>query len=98
MYAAPLGLLLYNIARDGRALVALYDRTIRVEVTTAGEARPRDVSWRNGSFVRDISRDGRLVLLSLPRAGQQYPSARARRIVTTECDSGLKALRGDLYR
>jgi Tol biopolymer transport system component len=64
LYNAPTGLLAYDIDRDGRALVAQYDRNVYVELTTEGDPQPRDMSWRGGSFLRDISRDGRKVLLA----------------------------------
>jgi hypothetical protein len=64
IFSAPAGLLLNDIARDGRALVAQYDRQIRVEGVFEGEAAPRDLSWLNSSFAWDISADGRKVLMT----------------------------------
>ena len=61
--AAPGGLLLYDITKDGKALVAEYDRTPYVYASTAG-GPPQDVSILDGSFARDISRDGSRVVIS----------------------------------
>jgi Tol biopolymer transport system component len=62
--SAPSGLLLNDIAKDGRALVAQYERGIRIEGVFEGDAAPRDMSWLNSSFAWDISDDGRRVLLT----------------------------------
>jgi eukaryotic-like serine/threonine-protein kinase len=64
IFSAPAGLLLNDIAKDGRALVAQYERGIRVEGVFDGDAAPRDLSWLSSSFAWDISNDGRKVLLT----------------------------------
>jgi hypothetical protein len=64
IFSAPAGLLLNDIAKDGRALVAQYERGIRVEGVFQGDPAPRDLSWLNSSFAWDISNDGRSVLLT----------------------------------
>jgi Tol biopolymer transport system component len=64
VFSAPAGLLLNDIAKDGRALVAQYERGIRVEGVFEGDAAPRDLSWLNSSFAWGISNDGRRVLLT----------------------------------
>jgi eukaryotic-like serine/threonine-protein kinase len=64
IFSAPAGLLLNDIAKGGRALVAQYERGIRVEGVFDGDAAPRDLSWLNSSFAWDISNDGRNVLLT----------------------------------
>jgi hypothetical protein len=64
IFSAPAGLLLNDIAKDGRALVAQYERGIRVEGVFQDDATPRDLSWLNSSFAWDISNDGRNVLLT----------------------------------
>lgn len=64
IFSAPAGLLLNDIAKDGRALVAQYEREIRLEGMFDGEAAPRDLSFLNSTFAWDISRDGRSVLLT----------------------------------
>src|SRR4030095_15912046 len=55
----PAGLLLNDIAKDGRALVAQYERGIRIEGVFEGDPAPRDLSWLNSSFAWDISKHGR---------------------------------------
>jgi hypothetical protein len=64
VFSAPADVIVHDIAKDGRVLFARYDRTIRVEASIAGETSLRDLSWLGGSFGRDISSDGRRVLLS----------------------------------
>jgi hypothetical protein len=64
IFSAPSGLLLNDIAKDGRALVVQYHREIRVEGVLDGDEAPRNLSWLNSSFAWDISRDGRSVLLT----------------------------------
>jgi hypothetical protein len=64
IFSAPTGVLLNDIAKDGRALVVQYEREIRVDGVFEGDAMPRDLSWLNSSFAWDISDDGRTVLLT----------------------------------
>jgi hypothetical protein len=64
IFSAPAGLLLNDIAKDGRALIAQYDREIRIEGVFEGEAAPRDLSWLNSSFAQSIARDGHKILLT----------------------------------
>lgn len=56
------GLLLYDIARDGRVLLA--EDTIRREVMglTPGSPQERDLTWLDWSRERDITPDGRWLL------------------------------------
>jgi Tol biopolymer transport system component len=61
--AAPGGLVPHDITKDGKALVVQYDRRPQVYASTAG-GPPQDVSVLDGSFARDISRDGNRILLS----------------------------------
>ena len=64
MFSAPAALVLFDVAKDGRALMARYDRTAQVNGWFAGEEGERDVSWRDFSFGRDLSADGRRFLLT----------------------------------
>jgi dipeptidyl aminopeptidase/acylaminoacyl peptidase len=64
IYSAPTGVIAHDIAKDGKALIARYDRIIRVEGSFEGDAGPTDLSWLGVSLARDISRDGKRVLLS----------------------------------
>src|SRR5262245_13740015 len=62
--SAPASIVLHDITRDGKVLIARYDRTIRVEASIGGDSSVRDLSWLGESFGRDISADGARVLLS----------------------------------
>jgi len=62
--SAPASMVLHDITRDGKVLIARYDRTIRVEASIGGDSSIRDLSWLGDSFGRDISPDGTRVLLS----------------------------------
>ena len=64
IFSAPGGVVLQDITRDGKALITRYDRTVHIEGSFDGARDIQDLSWLNGSFARDISRDGRRVLLS----------------------------------
>jgi hypothetical protein len=62
VYSAPGGVVLNDIARDGKALLARTERGVHVEGSLAGEGGVRDLSWLAGSFARDLSRDNRILL------------------------------------
>jgi hypothetical protein len=64
IFSAPAALVLFDVAKDGRALMARYDRTAQVNGWFAGEPGERDVSWRDFSFGRDLSADGRRFVLT----------------------------------
>ena len=78
VFSAPAGLLLNDIAKDGRALVAQYERGIRVEGVFEGDAAPRDLSWLNSSFAWDISRRWPQGSADPLRSGQQFKLRRLR--------------------
>jgi dipeptidyl aminopeptidase/acylaminoacyl peptidase len=62
--SGPEGLLILDFNRDGRALVAHYARATLVRAVTAGESVEQDLTWMNASFARDVTPDGRRILLS----------------------------------
>jgi Tol biopolymer transport system component len=62
--SAPVGLLLHDIARDGRVLVERYSGRPRVLGLVPGETRERDLSWFDGSRAVALSDDGRLLLFN----------------------------------
>jgi hypothetical protein len=62
--SGPGGLLILDFNRDGRALVADYTRGSRISAVFAGETVERDLSWMDSSFARDVTADGRRILLS----------------------------------
>ena len=64
IYRVPGSLLLHDVQKDGKALLVDYVRTIRSGALLEGESRERDLSLFEGSFVRDISPDGRTVVMS----------------------------------
>jgi serine/threonine protein kinase/Tol biopolymer transport system component len=68
IYAAPVGVRLYDIAKDGRVLLASSEFSFQVNVSLNGEGE-RDLSWLGWSDVRDISPDGRSLLLSYSGEG-----------------------------
>ena len=55
---------LHEAAPDGRLLIARTDDRSGFAVRGPGEATERDLSWLDGSFIADISRDGRRILFS----------------------------------
>ena len=64
IYRGPAAVILQDIARDGKALVTRYDFRTIVQGVLNRQSVAHDVSWLGGSFARDISRDGRRVLLT----------------------------------
>ena len=69
IYAAPGGLFLEDIAKDGRTLLATLERSQHINVWIDGEAGERSASWLDYSFVRDVAADGERLLLSYSGEG-----------------------------
>ena len=53
---------LHDATPGGRALLTRESERIGIAVRSAGEAEERDLSWLDWSLVRDISRDGRMIV------------------------------------
>ncbi len=62
--STPVGLILHDIARDGRCLVERYGSRPGVLGLFPGETRERDLSWFDGSRPVGLSDDGRLLLFN----------------------------------
>jgi eukaryotic-like serine/threonine-protein kinase len=62
VYRAPGGVMLQDIAPDGRVLLTRDDQRAGVMALADGAARERDLSWLDWSLAVDISRDGKTVL------------------------------------
>jgi|SRR5450432_178944 len=62
VHTVPIGVVLEDIAADGRVLVATVDVRYRVASRTAGAAE-RDLSWYDYTLLHDLSPDGKNVLL-----------------------------------
>lgn len=62
--SAPVGLILHDIAPDGRVLLERYGSRLGVLGLAPGETRERDLSWFDGSRPVGLSDDGRLLLFS----------------------------------
>jgi serine/threonine protein kinase/Tol biopolymer transport system component len=63
VFTVPIGLILEDIATDGRVLVASVDVRYRVSARAAGTAVERDLSWYDYTLLHDLSADGQKVLL-----------------------------------
>jgi DNA-binding winged helix-turn-helix (wHTH) protein/WD40 repeat protein len=61
---SPFSLHLFDISRDGRALIALDDMRVSMTAQLTGDTTARDVSNLDSSHVDDIARDGRLILFT----------------------------------
>jgi serine/threonine protein kinase/Tol biopolymer transport system component len=59
--AVPTGMTLEDVAPDGRALVSM-DAERLAMATAAKEGKAADISWRDWTIAKDISRDGQSVL------------------------------------
>jgi eukaryotic-like serine/threonine-protein kinase len=62
VYRAPAGVMLQDIAPDGRVLLTRDEQRAGVMALAEGAARERDLSWLDWSLAVDISRDGKTVL------------------------------------
>ena len=60
----PGSVTLYDVARDGRVLLARESIRSVVAGLAPGDRSERDLSWTDGSYGHDLSSDGRMVLLS----------------------------------
>jgi len=56
-------LTIYDIARDGRVLVGHGPERAGINALAPGETRERDLSWLDWSLLKDISPDGRTLLI-----------------------------------
>jgi DNA-binding winged helix-turn-helix (wHTH) protein len=61
---SPFSLHLFDIARNGRALISLEDMRVSMTAQLAGDAAARDVSHLDSSHVDAIARDGRFILFT----------------------------------
>jgi Tol biopolymer transport system component len=70
----PHGIRLFDIARDGRVLLASITGSKGIKCLPPGETQERDLSWLDWGHVADISADGKLLLFAEAgeggRAGQ----------------------------
>jgi len=64
IYTAPGRLLLHDIALNGRVLLAQEAPRVGAVALAPGSPAERDLSWLDGSFSSDISRDGKQLLIS----------------------------------
>jgi hypothetical protein len=54
---------IYDVARDGRVLIGHGSERAGINALAPGESRERDLSWLDWSLVKDISPDGRMLLI-----------------------------------
>jgi serine/threonine protein kinase/Tol biopolymer transport system component len=81
----PMGIVLHDIAKDGRALVALTSSRLAMGFTRLGDKQDVDLSWHDWNSARDISVDGKSVLFedASEAAGPNYA------VVIRRVDGGL---------
>ncbi|HYY95692.1 MAG TPA: winged helix-turn-helix domain-containing protein [Pyrinomonadaceae bacterium] len=60
---------LFDVSRDGRALVAREEPRIGLIAQPPGANAERDLSWLDGSFLRAVSADGRTLLFDEENSG-----------------------------
>jgi eukaryotic-like serine/threonine-protein kinase len=60
--SVPGGLSLDDISRDGRVLLSRDNERIGIKFIGAGDAEPRELSWKDWSSAMDISPDGKQIL------------------------------------
>jgi hypothetical protein len=69
IHRSAVSLTLFDVSRDGRALLAREDETASVLGAAAGETVEKDLAWLDASTAQDISADGKLLLLSEESGG-----------------------------
>src|SRR5262249_6644812 len=62
---------LEDVSRDGQVLVTERHVQLKLAVLLAGEAKHRDLTWFDQSFVNDLSDDARTVLFTESGAARQ---------------------------
>ncbi|HEY1250557.1 MAG TPA: protein kinase [Thermoanaerobaculia bacterium] len=60
----PVGLILHDIGRGGRVLAERYASAPGIVALAPGASREHDLSWFDGSRLRGLSDDGRLILIN----------------------------------
>jgi Tol biopolymer transport system component len=71
-YQAPGGLIIEDLARDGRWLATRGDYRYAAMVHTPGATEDRDLSWLNTSHARALSPDGQMLLFAETALGTNY--------------------------
>lgn len=87
----PMGIVLEDVAPDGRALVALRSSRLAMGFKRLGDKEDVDISWHDWNSARDISADGKSVLFedASDAAGPNYA------VVIRRVDGGLPIRLGD---
>ena len=62
--SVPGSVMLMDVTREGRVLLADWNRTLQVSAFLPGETREKDLSWLGGSFGWDFSPEDRSILLT----------------------------------
>jgi len=71
-YQSPGGLIIQDVARDGRWLAARGDFRYAAMVHTPGAPEDRDLSWLGTSHARGLSQDGGTLLFAETSLGNNY--------------------------
>jgi hypothetical protein len=72
VYQPPGGLIIQDVARDGRWLATRPDFRYAAMVHTKGTTEDRDLSWLNTSHARGLSADGKSLLFTETSVGANY--------------------------
>jgi len=64
VYSQAMSIILFDISRDGRVLMANSERRMKLIVHTAGEKGERDLSWLDWSSLESLSPDSKLITFS----------------------------------
>jgi DNA-binding winged helix-turn-helix (wHTH) protein/Tol biopolymer transport system component len=62
MTRSPARLMMFDAAADGTSVAATEDDRTGIIVKVPGETNERELSWLDGSWLRDVSDDGRTIL------------------------------------
>jgi dipeptidyl aminopeptidase/acylaminoacyl peptidase len=68
IYAAPGGVLLQDVSRDGKAIITRYDRSMQIEASLK-DADARGISWLDFEFARDITPNSQRILVAYSGQG-----------------------------
>ncbi len=70
MMRVPSHVWMQDVARDGRALVSLFNSRFKIRGAFGGSSQERDLSWHEASLAKDMTPDGKTLLFEEAAEGE----------------------------